>query len=238
MGDPKQDLKGFGNLRRLVDVVSQGVDYITECHRCPQTHLDISNRLVAASERQHSCRGIEGSLSVIYENDVDVSSTINNCIVNIRTNTHVYDDEKEVSEDDIKKINANIYNLLLEEAKKCESGEISNNDDITSIRFGNLNKAVKFIFDYKNKLEEYKDNKTEYNLIIDNKIAIIDIPENKELNLNLYISDIFDYAYNQEIIVNDAIKDELLDSVYGFEFLGDKQLRKSEITQALYKMTI
>ncbi len=76
MGDPKQDLKGFGNLRRLVDVVSQGVDYITECHRCPQAHLDISNRLVAASERQHSCRGIEGSLSVIYENDVDVEKLI------------------------------------------------------------------------------------------------------------------------------------------------------------------
>lgn len=72
MGDPKQDLKGFGNLRKLVDIYPQSVEYITECHRCPQIHLDVSNKLIADSERQKSCREIEGRLSVIYETDIDV----------------------------------------------------------------------------------------------------------------------------------------------------------------------
>lgn len=72
MGDPKQDLKGFGNLRKLVDVYPQSVEYVRECYRCPQIHLDVSNKLIADSERQQSYRKIEGSLSVLYENDLDM----------------------------------------------------------------------------------------------------------------------------------------------------------------------
>lgn len=72
MGDPKQDLKGFGNLRKLVDVYPQSVEYVRECHRCPQIHLDVSNKLIADSERQQSYRKIEGSLSVLYETDLDM----------------------------------------------------------------------------------------------------------------------------------------------------------------------
>lgn len=76
MGDPKQDLKGFGNLRKLVELYPQNVEYITECHRCPQIHLDISNELITDSERQKSCCGLEGVITVLYENDIDVEKNI------------------------------------------------------------------------------------------------------------------------------------------------------------------
>lgn len=76
MGDPKQDLKGFGNLRKLVDVYPQNVEYITECHRCPQIHLDVSNKLIADSEKQESRCELEGVLSVLYETDIDVEKYI------------------------------------------------------------------------------------------------------------------------------------------------------------------
>lgn len=76
MGDPKQDLKGFGNLRKLVDAYPQSVDYVTECHRCPQIHLNVSNKLIADSERQHSCCEKEGRLSILYETDTDVEKYI------------------------------------------------------------------------------------------------------------------------------------------------------------------
>ena len=66
----------------------------------------------------------------------------------------------------------------------------------------------------------------------------MDTPTDENLNLNSYVTDILDYAYNQDIIVNNAIKDELLESSYGFEFLGDKQLRKCDIAIPLYKMSI
>lgn len=78
MGDPKQDLKGFGNLRKLVDFYPQNVQYITECHRCPQMHLDISNTLIADNEKQKSCCELEGELFVLYETDIDVKQYIEN----------------------------------------------------------------------------------------------------------------------------------------------------------------
>ncbi len=76
MGDPKQDLKGFGNLRKLVELYPQNAKYITECHRCPQIHLDISNSLITQNERQESRREIDGTLSVIYERDVEMDNYI------------------------------------------------------------------------------------------------------------------------------------------------------------------
>lgn len=76
MGDPKQDLKGFGNLRKLVDIYPQNVEYITECHRCPQMHLDISNTLIADNEKQKSCCELEGEVFVLYETDIDVKQYI------------------------------------------------------------------------------------------------------------------------------------------------------------------
>lgn len=76
VGDPKQDLKGFGNLRKLVELYPQNVEYITECYRCPQIHLDISNRLLAESEKQKSYSELKGELSVIYEADIDVKKYI------------------------------------------------------------------------------------------------------------------------------------------------------------------
>ena len=54
MGDPKQDLKGFKCLRNLMSIYKQNVRYISECHRCPQLHLELSNRLV--DENEIDCR--------------------------------------------------------------------------------------------------------------------------------------------------------------------------------------
>ena len=175
-------------------------------------------------------------LNVEHEN-VDIS-TVFDCLVNIRLNIQIYDDEKEVSEGDYNAINAEIYNMIMEQVKKSEGGEVTRSDDVTTIKFKHLGKAVNFIYAFKSDIDEFKDKQTEYNLIIDNKFAIVDIITDENLNINSYITDILDYAYNQDIIINNAIKDELLESSYGFEFLGDKPLRKCEITVPLYKMSI
>ena len=43
-GDPKQDVKGFGCFRQIIDK-SSDVHYFPDCYRCPQVHLDLSNTL-------------------------------------------------------------------------------------------------------------------------------------------------------------------------------------------------
>ena len=70
MGDPKQDLKGFKCLRNLMSIYKQNVRYISECHRCPQLHLELSNRLVDETEKD------SGQLSIYYESEIDCRTLI------------------------------------------------------------------------------------------------------------------------------------------------------------------
>ena len=70
-GDPKQDIKGFGCFRHIIDETSN-VKYISECYRCPQKHLDLSNTLAIDKEKQVAdTRNDIGSIKIIFESNID-----------------------------------------------------------------------------------------------------------------------------------------------------------------------
>ena len=70
-GDPKQDVKGLGMFREIIENTSS-VNYIPECHRCPQKHLNLSNTLAPEAEKQHADEGnADGSINVVFESDVE-----------------------------------------------------------------------------------------------------------------------------------------------------------------------
>ena len=70
-GDPKQDVKGLGQFRQIIEANS-GVNYISICHRCPQKHLDISNTLASVFEQQVADQdNAEGNIEVIFESDIN-----------------------------------------------------------------------------------------------------------------------------------------------------------------------
>lgn len=70
-GDPKQDVKGFGCFRQIIDK-SSDVHYFSDCYRCPQIHLDLSNTLAQKDEKQvASYENAAGSLEIVFESDVD-----------------------------------------------------------------------------------------------------------------------------------------------------------------------
>lgn len=77
-GDPKQDVKGLGQFRAIIDEIAE-VNYIPDCHRCPQMHLDLSNLLASVSERQIAdANNAEGSIAIVFETDIkDIQSFIN-----------------------------------------------------------------------------------------------------------------------------------------------------------------
>lgn len=75
IGDPKQDLKGFGSLQALARDFPQKTTYINNCYRCPQKHLNISNSIILEDERQNSEKE-EGSLFIYFENDIDMKNMI------------------------------------------------------------------------------------------------------------------------------------------------------------------
>lgn len=70
-GDPKQDVKGLGKFREIMENAPK-VNYIPECHRCPQKHLKLSNALAPEAEKQKADEGnAEGSINVVFESDVE-----------------------------------------------------------------------------------------------------------------------------------------------------------------------
>ena len=69
-GDPKQDVKGYGQFRKIIDE-TEDVNYISECHRCPQRHLLLSNILASKEEKQKAVDGNkEGSIEIVFESHI------------------------------------------------------------------------------------------------------------------------------------------------------------------------
>lgn len=70
-GDPKQDVKGTGCFRGIIDNIDS-VSYISTCHRCPQRHLNLSNTLASEQEKQIADdKNAEGDITIFYESDID-----------------------------------------------------------------------------------------------------------------------------------------------------------------------
>ena len=75
MGDPKQDLKGHGCLRNLIQKYGDSVEYLSTCYRCPQEHLKLSNLLVTYDEQQVSNK-INGTIIIHFETDIQCNVLI------------------------------------------------------------------------------------------------------------------------------------------------------------------
>lgn len=69
-GDPKQDVKGLGHFRHIIETTTE-ISYISDCHRCPQKHLDLSNILAGELEKQVADKeNAVGKIIITFESDV------------------------------------------------------------------------------------------------------------------------------------------------------------------------
>ena len=74
-GDPKQDIRGRGCFRELIQSRPQSVVYDATCHRCPANHLKITNSLIASDERQTSEKN-GGIIDVVFESSCNMNSLL------------------------------------------------------------------------------------------------------------------------------------------------------------------
>lgn len=74
VGDPKQDLRGRNELRQLINSYPQFVEYKRENHRCPISHVKLSNKYVPKEERQEYRTEAVGSIKYLFENDNNISN--------------------------------------------------------------------------------------------------------------------------------------------------------------------
>lgn len=70
-GDPKQDVRGRKCFRQLISTFPGCVTYRSDCHRCPECHLRLSNRLAPVDERQVADeKTCMGSVRLFFESDI------------------------------------------------------------------------------------------------------------------------------------------------------------------------
>lgn len=74
VGDPKQDLRGRNEFRKLIRKYTQLVEYKMENHRCPISHVNLSNKYVLKEEQQDYQTTQEGYVRYLFESDVDTLS--------------------------------------------------------------------------------------------------------------------------------------------------------------------
>lgn len=77
VGDPKQDLRGRNELRKLIEKYPQNIHYKRENFRCPISHVNFSNLYVREEEKQEYQTKEFGSLSYIYEKDINIIDYLN-----------------------------------------------------------------------------------------------------------------------------------------------------------------
>lgn len=76
VGDPKQDLRGRNAFRELISQYEQNVEYISKNHRCPISHVNLSNTYISKEEQQTPQTRENGKLNFVFESDVDINDFV------------------------------------------------------------------------------------------------------------------------------------------------------------------
>jgi superfamily I DNA/RNA helicase len=76
VGDPKQDLRGRNEFRKLIKKYKDQVEYRIENYRCPILHVKLANHYVSDEEKQEPQTLKNGEINFVFESDIDVASFI------------------------------------------------------------------------------------------------------------------------------------------------------------------
>lgn len=158
------------------------------------------------------------------------------CIVSLQNSVRFYEHEEADERNEFTKVKSEMRNIISNLVSKYNGKNVIEDNFITSIEFAKLNNAVKFATEFFKDVSIYEDEINNANLIIENKCSILSLTSQEEPNLSPYIQDVFEQVYPNEIIVDEAIKTNLNDDKYNFDFLGEKTLKNTEKTVALYKL--
>lgn len=125
-GDPKQDVRGLGQFRKIIKMTDD-VNYIPECHRCPQKHLNLSNLLACDSEKQEAdADKADGSIEIIFESNIEDMKTFltegKYGLQYISSKLYGFDThEKREGKNQFEKLHYEVHRNMIEKWKKSET---------------------------------------------------------------------------------------------------------------------
>ena len=108
--------------------------------------------------------------------------------------------------------------------------------NIMNIQFSSINQALRCAKEIVNDLTEYVEDLSDENLILSERINLIegklsDLPSKEE-----YIDDLFSQAYDGEILIDESINKGADKNIFEIEDLGKKKLEKSNQSVNLYRL--
>lgn len=108
--------------------------------------------------------------------------------------------------------------------------------NIMNIQFSSINQALRCAKEIVNDLTEYVEDLSDENLILSERINLIegklsDLPSKEE-----YIDDLFSQAYDGEILIDESINKGADKNIFEIEDLGKKKLEKSNQSVNLYSL--
>ncbi len=161
------------------------------------------------------------------------------CIVSIENRVRFYENDQPGDRDDFSKVKGEAQKIIADLADRFDGENVTEDNYITSVEFSKLNCAAGFALEFFREMAVYEDQLNNSNLIVADKCSILSLSAEQEPNLQAFVQDVFEQTYDNEIIVNEPVKERLSleDEKYDFEFLGEKILSKTGWSVSLYKMT-
>ena len=161
------------------------------------------------------------------------------CIVSIENRVRFYENDQPGDRDDFSKVKGEAQKIIADLADRFDGENVTEDNYITSVEFSKLNCAAGFALEFFREMAVYEDQLNNSNLIVADKCSILSLSAEQEPNLQAVVQDVFEQTYDNEIIVNEPVKERLSleDEKYDFEFLGEKILSKTGWSVSLYKMT-
>lgn len=159
------------------------------------------------------------------------------CIVGIENRVRFYENDQPGDREDFARVKSEVENIIADLSDKFGGEDIKNDNYITSIEFTKLNSAMDFVNEFFKSVSLYEEKLNNTNLIVADKCCVLSLTSEQEEKMALFLQDVLEQTFDDEIIVNEEVKKQLQGEKYGFEFLGEKILNKTGASEALYKIT-
>lgn len=170
------------------------------------------------------------------EKEYQAADILLKCFVGIENRVRFYENDQPGDKEDFARVKSEVSNIIADLSDKYDGENIREDNYITSIEFTKLNYAAQFASEFFKSISVYEDKLNNTNLIIADKCCIMSLTPEQEEKMALFLQDMLEQTYDNEIIVNEEVKKQLQGEKYSFEFLGEKVLNKTGASEALYKM--
>ena len=171
--------------------------------------------------------------------NIEVSTTKTkekSCLVSIKSDLKFLDSTIKDQENIANQVSETIRTLVGNLTQKYNGRNITENKGISTINFEKLRDAARFAIEYFGDINAYIDNNNDERLILRNCCVITEDKYSDDNDKMVYVKDIFEHVYNNEIVVIKDFSQILEGEGYSIEFLGDKALKDTKDSIALYKL--